>query len=176
MLIIEKEVCASIATNLGTYPGIARRRRMELESLAMERTRYAAKRLKMKLPKEARARSWRLKTPTKNLRKKKCRSTGLGGLECRKERQRIFEEEVCRNVSTLCICTRCSTCRNEKGNASPHYPSPYRAQENHCNHRPARHRGDGNIHQPALHPAAQHPYLPPHETFQHTRRQRNNRV
>src|SRR5882757_6959617 len=105
MLVTKKEVCASIATNLGTYPGIARRR-MELESLAMERTRYAAKRLMMKLPKVARARSRRSKTPTRNLTKKKCRSTGLGGLECRKKRRRIFEEEVCRNVSTLCICTR----------------------------------------------------------------------
>src|SRR6266481_3784804 len=96
---------ASIATNLDMFPETARRRMELLERLAMESTRYAAKRPMMKLPKKLGARSRSTKTP-KILMKKTWMWEGLEELEKRR-RERIFEEEDCRNVSILCICTRC---------------------------------------------------------------------
>src|SRR5437588_9711521 len=96
---------ASIAMNLDTFPETARRRMELLERLAMESMRYAAKRPMMKLPKKPEARSRSTKTP-KILMKKTWMWEGLEGSE-KRSRERIFEEEDCRNVSILCICTRC---------------------------------------------------------------------
>src|SRR5205807_91214 len=102
--IAEKD-SASIATNLDMFPETARRRMELLESLATESMRYAVKRPMMKLPKKPEARSKSTKTP-KILTKKIWMWEGLEGLEERRK-ERIFEEEDCRNVSILCICTRC---------------------------------------------------------------------